>query len=131
MKPLFGTLFVVLLAIILLINIAKPNVPAVSGIPNYNVGIGCLGEVSRKYNPDYFTYKGWIMSWYARQASKWGIKMSPSLLNFYKKYIDLQFDVNCYVSLSNDPDFNMTLSPTEFEAIYNVIAENHGFQKIE
>ncbi len=56
--------------------------------------------------------------------------MSPSLLSYYKRYIELQLDIDCYVQSSNDPGLNMTLSPIEFEAIYYVIAEHHGLNNI-
>jgi hypothetical protein len=131
MKVILGIIVAVLLAVILLVYIAKPDIPKVSGIPDYELGVGCLREIPTKYNPDLFTFEAWIKSWYAHQASKWGIDISPSLLIFYQRYIDLQLDVGCYIQSSNDPCLNMALSSIEFVAIYNVIAENHGLKKIQ
>lgn len=131
MKLILGLLAACLLAIVLLVYIAKPIIPDVSGMPDYDAGIGCLREIPRKYNPHFFTFKAWVMSWYAHYADKWGIELSQSMLDFYKKYIDLRFDVDCYINSSNDAGLNMALSSIEFEAVYNVIAEQHDLQTIK
>ena len=131
MKMVFGILAAVLLAIVLLVYIASPKTPEVSGIPDYDAGVYCLREIARKYDPLFFTYKGWVKTWYGYHADKWGIDLNTSLLSYYKRYVQLQLDVDCYVQAANDPSLNMTLSPTEFKAVYNVIAENHALKKIQ
>ena len=130
MKLIFGTFAAALVAVVLLVYIAKPEVPDVSGIPDYDAVAGCLREIPRQYDPEFFTFKGWVKAWYAYQASKWGTEMSPRLLSYYKRYIQLQLDVDFYVRSANDTGLNLTLSPTEFKAVYNVIAENHGLERI-
>jgi len=130
MKLIFGTLVAALVAVVLLVYIVKPEVPEKRGIPDYDAGVGCLREIPRKYDPEFFTFKGWLKAWYAYHADKWGIELSPSLLSYYKRYIQLQLNIDCYVLLANDTGLNLTLSPTEFKAVYNVISENHGLEKI-
>ena len=130
MKLIFGTFAAALFAVVLLVYIAKPEVPEVSGIPDYDAGAGCLREIPRQYDPEFFTFKGWVKARYAYHAEKWGIEMNPRLLSYYKRYIQLQLDVDCYVRSANDTGLNLTLSPTEFKAVYNVIAENHGLERI-
>jgi len=131
MKPILGLSVSALLLVVMLVYMAKPNIPKVIGVPDYDAGIDCLREVPIKYDRQFFTFKAWVKSWYAHHADKWGVKMSPSLLSYYNRYIELQLDVDCYVQFSNDPGLNMTLSPIEFKAIYNVIAEHHGLDNIQ
>jgi len=131
MKKIVFIFVVVFITVVLIVNSAKPNAPAVSGQVNYDAGVGCLREVPKKYSSEYFTFKAWVMAWYAHHADKWGVNLGRNLSSFYKSYIKLQLDVDCYISLSKDNSLNMALSPTEFKTVYNLIAKNHELEKIE
>jgi hypothetical protein len=131
MKLTLEILTAALAVTVLVVFLARPHVPKVSGTPNYDAGSSCLRDVPANYNPNFFTFKTWILSWYVRHADKWGIKMSPDLLIFYEKYSELELEVDCYVQLSNDPDLNMALSSTDFKKTYNAIAKKHGLHAIK
>jgi hypothetical protein len=130
MKKIIVTFIVLIAGGVLLVYSAIPNVPEVNGTPDYDAGADCLSGIPTKYDPDFFTYKAWAKVWFAHYADKLGIKLTPSLQSYYTKYIDLQLDVDCYVILSNNSDLNMALSPNQFKAVYNAIADHHEFEKI-
>ena len=120
-----------LLLSLLVVYISKPNIPEVKGAPDYDAGIYCLRDIPKKYDPDFFTFKAWAKIWCADHASKIGFEMTQSHQEYYKRYIQIQIAVDCYIGASNDSSLNMALSPTQFEAVYNIIAGHHGLEKIK
>ena len=129
-KLILGIFFMAILTVLALLNLAKPQIPEIDSFPNFNAGTHCLYKIPQKYNPDFFTLKGWIKIWITNQIYNWGFKPPTNLSNFYEKYVELQVDVECYLMLSNNPNFNMTLTPSEFVTTYNKIAKSNGLALI-
>ena len=111
-------------------GLAQPNIPEPDpSTVNDAVTENCLIKISSRYDSGYLTYfghfKGWYYQWVDRMI---GLNDSPQS-HYLASYFMLEQAVECYIRFSGKKDLNMSLSPTEFEATFNLIAKFSGINE--
>lgn len=109
--------------------IAQPEKPVTnSSTIDESVIPLCLRDIPNRYNSSYLTYQGHFRAWYLRHYSWWlGVEDSDDI-DYLKSYTLLKEPVECYIHFSGDTQLNMTLSPIEFEVVFNIKAEKYNIK---
>jgi len=116
-----------LVFIILASCFTQPDIPEIYPKEiNKEVAKLCLQDIPERYQDRYLTYRGHFDAWYLKWKDKFGFNLSDGDKRYFTGYSSFEMAVYCYIMASGDSGLNMTLSPTEFKAIFESISEELG-----
>ena len=117
----------VLIALIIIVYIAIPDIPKISGTdPNLEspTVLYDLSEISRYYNADFLTYAGQGKGYFLWKLSRIGITLSDDMKDYHLRYEMFKDSVNDFIVDSDTTMLHMKMSPTEFKAALDILTKD-------
>ena len=113
-----------------MVIMAQPEKPVNNcTVLNKDLSRYCLSYIPKYFDADFLTYMGHTKAWVYRWSDKAGIKLGKQQIKYLVNYSSFEDAVNCHLTASGDARLNMTMTPNEFDAAYNMIAIDNGIKK--
>lgn len=130
LKNMLGVVFLLLMAVfialIIIVCIAIPDIPKISGTnPNLEspTVLYDLSVISHYYDADFLTYAGQVKGYSLWKLSRIGITLSDDMKDYHLRYEMFKDSVNDFIVNSDTTMLHMKMSPTEFKAALNVLTK--------
>ena len=116
---------IILVLMATVVFVAQPEIPKYTcTVLNKDLSAYCLVRIPKYYDADFLTYEGHTRAWMYRHLNKFGMDLGEQRTKYLSNYSLLEDAVNCHVAASGDASLNMTKTPAEFDAIYELLAKD-------